>query len=147
MSQESRVQMTVKIPSELYNLMSKSVNDKKYPSMSAIIVTALEKEIFEPSSNSKIILEKEKELLQLTAELQKYVSENTVLLANYHGIQRLLDDKEDRTKELQEQLKVKDTQLEKITETMNAQAVHIQTLINQKAIEVPGARKPWWRFW
>jgi len=139
--------MTVKIPSELYNLMSKSVNDKKYPSMSAIIVTALEKEIFEPSSNSKIILEKEKELLQLTAELQKYVSENTVLLANYHGIQRLLDDKEDRTKELQEQLKVKDTQLEKITETMNAQAVHIQTLINQKAIEVPGARKPWWRFW
>ncbi len=147
MSQESRVQMTVKIPFELYNLMSKSVNDKKYPSMSAIIVTALEKEIFEPSSNSKIILEKEKELLQLTAELQKYVSENTVLLANYHGIQRLLDDKEDRTKELQEQLKVKDTQLEKITETMNAQAVHIQTLINQKAIEVPGARKPWWRFW
>ena len=147
MSQESRVQMTVKIPSELYNLMSKSVNDKKYPSMSAIIVTALEKEIFEPSSNSKIILEKEKELLQLTAELQKYVSENTVLLANYHGIQRLLDDKEDRTKELQEQLKVKDTQLEKITETMNAQAVHIQTLINQKAIEVPGAKKPWWRFW
>jgi Arc/MetJ-type ribon-helix-helix transcriptional regulator len=93
--------MTVKIPSELYNLMSKSVNDKKYPSMSAIIVTALEKEIFRPNSNSKTILEKEKELLQLSAELQKYVSENTVLLANYHG-KRLLDDKEDRTKELQE---------------------------------------------
>jgi len=139
--------MTVKIPSELYNLMSKSVNDKKYPSMSVIIVTALEKEIFRPNSNSKTILEKEKELLQLSAELQKYVSENTVLLANYHGIQWLLDDKEDRTKELQEQLKVKDTQLEKITETMNAQAVHIQTRINQKAIEVPGAKKPWWRFW
>ena len=60
MSPESRVQMTVKIPSELYNLMSKSVNDKKYPSMSAIIVTALEKEIFGPSSNSKTILEKKK---------------------------------------------------------------------------------------
>jgi hypothetical protein len=30
---------------------------------------------------------------------------------------------------------------------MNAQAVHIQTRINQKAIEVPGAKKPWWRFW
>jgi chromosome segregation ATPase len=23
----------------------------------------------------------------------------------------------------------------------------IQTLINQKAIEAPGAKKPWWRFW
>jgi hypothetical protein len=30
---------------------------------------------------------------------------------------------------------------------MNAQAVHIQTLINQKQIEAPGAKKPWWRFW
>jgi hypothetical protein len=30
---------------------------------------------------------------------------------------------------------------------MNAQAVYIQTLINQKQIEAPGAKKPWWRFW
>jgi hypothetical protein len=41
---------------------------------------------------------------------------------------------------LEEQLGVKDSQLEK-------QAVHIQSLINQKAIEAPGAKKPWWRFW
>jgi hypothetical protein len=101
----------------------------------------------EPSSNTKVILENEKELHQLNIELQKYVSENAVLLANYQGVLRLLDDKEERTKELQEQLKVKDIQLEKITETMNAQAVHIQTLINQKQIEAPGAKKPWWRFW
>jgi Arc/MetJ-type ribon-helix-helix transcriptional regulator len=147
MPSESRVQMTVKIPFELYNLMSKSVNEKKYSSMSAVVVIALEKEIHKPSSSSNVILENEKELLKLTAELQKYVSENAVLLANYQGIQRLIDDKEERVKELQEQLKVKDTQLEKITETMNAQAVHIQTLINQKQIEAPGAKKPWWRFW
>ena len=25
--------------------------------------------------------------------------------------------------------------------------LQIQTLINQKAIEAPGAKKPWWRFW
>ena len=25
--------------------------------------------------------------------------------------------------------------------------MQMQTLINQKAIEVPGAKKPWWRFW
>jgi Arc/MetJ-type ribon-helix-helix transcriptional regulator len=34
--------MTVKIPFELYNLMAKAVNDKKYLSMSAVVVTALE---------------------------------------------------------------------------------------------------------
>ena len=139
--------MTVKIPFELYNLMAKAVNDRKYLSMSAVVVTAFEKTMHEPSSNTKVILENEKELHQLNIELQKYVSENAVLLANYQGVLRLLDDKEERTKELQEQLKVKDIQLEKITETMNAQAVHIQTLINQKQIEAPGAKKPWWRFW
>jgi Arc/MetJ-type ribon-helix-helix transcriptional regulator len=147
MPPESRVQMTVKIPFELYNLMAKAVNDRKYLSMSAVVVTAFEKTMHEPSSNTKVILENEKELHQLNIELQKYVSENAVLLANYQGVLRLLDDKEERTKELQEQLKVKDIQLEKITETMNAQAVHIQTLINQKQIEAPGAKKPWWRFW
>lgn len=147
MPSESRVQMTVKIPSELYNQMSQAAKDKKYQSMSSIVVTALKKELHEPSSNSRVTLEKEENLLKLTTELQKYVSENAVLLANYHGVQRLLDDKEERIKELQEQLKVKDTQLEKITETMNAQAVHIQTLINQKQIEAPGAKKPWWQIW
>ena len=25
--------------------------------------------------------------------------------------------------------------------------MQVQTLINQKAIEAPGAKKPWWRFW
>jgi Arc/MetJ-type ribon-helix-helix transcriptional regulator len=139
--------MTVKIPLELYNLMAKSVNDKNYSSMSAVIVSALEKEMYKTIDSTNVILENDKELLQITAELQKYVSENAVLLANYQGVLRLLDDKEDRTKELQEQLKVKDVQLEKITETMNAQAVHIQTLITQKQIEAPGTKKPWWRFW
>jgi CII-binding regulator of phage lambda lysogenization HflD len=54
---------------------------------------------------------------------------------------------EDRVKSLEDQLKTKDSQIEKLTENMQAQSVHIQTLINQKAIEAPGAKKPWWRFW
>ena len=32
-------------------------------------------------------------------------------------------------------------QLEKLTETMQAQSTYLQTLINQKAIEAPGAHK------
>lgn len=45
-----------------------------------------------------------------------------------------------RVSSLEEQLRVKDSQLEK-------QAFHIQTMLTQKAIEAPGAKKPWWRFW
>jgi len=41
------------------------------------------------------------------------------------------------------ELKIKDKQIEKLTDTMQAQAIHIQSLITQKAIEAPGAKKPW----
>ena len=54
---------------------------------------------------------------------------------------------ENRVMSLEEQLKVKDSQLESKDSQLEKQAVHIQTLINQKAIEAPGAKKPWWRFW
>lgn len=29
----------------------------------------------------------------------------------------------------------------------NKYMLQVQTLINQKAIEAPGTKKPWWKFW
>jgi len=60
----------------------------------------------------------------------------------------LLNQSNRRIDSLEDQLKVKDRQIEKLSETMQAQAVQVQTMIHQqKAIEAPGAKKPWWRFW
>jgi len=74
--------------------------------------------------------------------------------ATLEGLEKLCEEKNELARELQvqikvkdEQLRAKDSQLEQLTETMQAQAIHLQTLINQKAIEAPGAKKPWWRFW
>jgi hypothetical protein len=36
---------------------------------------------------------------------------------------------------------------EDLIEMYNKHVLQVQTLINQKAIEAPGAKKPWWRFW
>ncbi len=36
---------------------------------------------------------------------------------------------------------MKDKQIEKLSETMHAQVIHIYSLINQKTIEEPGAKK------
>lgn len=36
---------------------------------------------------------------------------------------------------------------EDIKKTFDNYMVQVQTLINQKAIEAPGAKKHWWRFW
>jgi len=61
---------------------------------------------------------------------------------------------QERIEDLKGQLNVKDTQIgekdvqiSELTKAMNAQAVHLQTVLSQKAIEAPGAKKPWWRFW
>ena len=37
--------------------------------------------------------------------------------------------------------------IHEFSDTMKAQAVHLQTVLSQKTIEEPGAKKPWWRFW
>jgi hypothetical protein len=34
-----------------------------------------------------------------------------------------------------------------IKKTFDNYMVQVQTLINQKAIEAPGAKKHWWQFW
>lgn len=36
---------------------------------------------------------------------------------------------------------------EDLKNTYNNYFLQVQTLINQKAIEAPGAKKQWWRFW
>ena len=38
-------------------------------------------------------------------------------------------------------------ELEDLKAIHNNYMLQMQTLINQKAIEAPGAKKPWWRFW
>jgi hypothetical protein len=53
---------------------------------------------------------------------------------------------EGRISSLESQLKTKDTQIEKKDNLLEAQAVQLQTMISQKAIEAPGAKK-WWQFW
>ncbi len=65
------------------------------------------------------------------------------------GLTDILEHNDNQILNLQEQIKVKDTQIEQLhttihelSDTMKAQAVHMQTLINQKAIEAPGAKKP-----
>jgi hypothetical protein len=44
------------------------------------------------------------------------------------------------------QINEKDVQISELTKAMNAQAVHLQTLLNQKAIEAQGKKK-WFEFW
>ena len=55
-------------------------------------------------------------------------------------LKALLQEKDERIRELQ---KDKET----IQNLYNNYMLQMQTLIKQRSIEAPGAKKPWWRFW
>jgi hypothetical protein len=54
---------------------------------------------------------------------------------------------EKRLEEAQNQIDDLKKDKEDLIEMYNKHVLQVQTLINQKSIEAPGARKPWWRFW
>ena len=66
------------------------------------------------------------ELLQLRARSEELERHNNTLKAELNKAER---DQED------------------LKTTYNNYFLQVQTLINQKAIEAPGAKKSWWRFW
>src|SRR5659263_257197 len=130
-----KVAITIRIPTSLYNMLVNAVSNGEYTSQTACVIIALEQALNQD--------------LQVPASNQQNDSNIAIQL-----IAQQLEDKEIRILDLQaynatmqneinsfkDQLIAKDRQLE-------AQAIHLQTVLNQKAIEAPGAKKPWWRFW
>jgi len=130
-----KVAITIRIPTSLYNMLVNAVSNGEYTSQTACVIIALEQALNQD--------------LQVPASNQQNDSNIAIQL-----IAQQLEDKEIRILDLQaynatmqneinsfkDQLIAKDRQLE-------AQAIHLQTVLNQKAIEAPGAKKQWWRFW
>lgn len=52
-----------------------------------------------------------------------------------------------RSEELEKHNESLKAELEKTGQRYDNYMAQMQTLIKQKAIEAPGAKKPWWRFW
>jgi hypothetical protein len=135
MTNESKVPITIRIPASLYNTLVKAVSGGLYTSQTACVIIALEQAL-NPDP-------------QVTASNQQNESNVAIQL-----MAQQLQDKEIRVLDLQahtdtmrteidslvNQLMAKDRQLE-------AQAIHLQTVLNQKAIEAPGTKKRWWQFW
>ncbi len=52
-----------------------------------------------------------------------------------------------RSRELERHNETLEKEVENLQNLYNNYMLQMQTLINQKVIEAPGAKKPWWRFW
>jgi hypothetical protein len=153
MPDEIRIPVNAKIPKSLHDSMLIAVEEGNYKDKTTCITEALEKILNntqqEPLIINEILQSKETEIQNLESKLQtKYAK-----IEKLQDILRKAPDPMEfaqlRTKsdELYAHNETLKKELEDIKNLYNNYMLQMQTLINQKAIEAPGAKKPWWRFW
>jgi chromosome segregation ATPase len=156
MARENQKHVNLYLPSDLYN----RVVETGLP-MTTAVISGLEKLLEPPreeierspigSITPQVLKAKEsiiKALEARTNDLNERIAGLEEQLKLKDSQLNIIDSRmEDRLRSLEEQLRVKDSQLENKDGQLEKQAVHIQTLISQKAIEAPGVKKPWWQFW
>jgi predicted RNase H-like nuclease (RuvC/YqgF family) len=75
------------------------------------------------------------------------IGELRELRAQVRGQREQLEEKDRHIDTLKGELNRAVCDKEDLKTTYNNYFLQVQTLINQKAIEAPGAKKPWWQFW
>lgn len=63
------------------------------------------------------------------------------------GLGAQLDEKDKHIETLKAELEKAERDKEDLKLTYNNYFMQVQTLINQKAIDAPGTKKPWWKIW
>lgn len=149
------------VPTELYE----QVMSKGYATITEAIIKGFERLLEdEQCTNTRDSVQELNSGLvtNLQAKIESIEEQLKVKDSSFH--ERIEDLKEQlkaknsqqdaRINDLLDQLKVKDQQLEKkdiqienLTNTMQSQAINIHDMLNQKSIEAPRAKKPWWKFW
>jgi len=137
---DEKVRVNAYIPYELYEKLTESGLNK-----TEAITKGLEWVLGEEGTNQDVSNSLDPELVMSLKDRINSLEDQ--LKSKGTGYQDRINSLEDQLKTKDNQISEKDSQIQKLTDNMQAQSVHIQTLINQKAIEAPGAKKPWWRFW
>ena len=137
---DSKITACAKVPKELYDF-----SIQKYTKISVAIIAGLE-------------LLRDKDNIQNGIQSQKSIQSSIPNQSDGirdEGVQSesgsILKAENERLQEINEILLVNIEELKKDKDTIqnlyNNYMLQMQTLINQKAIEAPGAKKSWWRFW
>jgi Arc/MetJ-type ribon-helix-helix transcriptional regulator len=138
-----------KIPINLHVAMIKAVGKKEYRDKTEVLNVALERLLL--NSFNKFNTQQEPEENSSVINSNKRNAPDRI---EYTRLQTRLEEKEKWIIELQNHNETLKKELEKagqdkeaVQNLYNNYMLQMQTLINQKAIEAPGAKKPWWRLW
>ena len=137
---DSKITACAKVPKELYDF-----SIQKYTKISVAIIVGLELLRDECSiqngvKNQNSILNCIPNKNYSIRDEEGQSEQNSILKAEKERLQEINDILLANIEELK---KDKDT----LQNLYNNYMLQMQTLITQKSIEVPGAKKPWWRFW
>jgi len=153
MFNEIRIPVNAKIPKGLHDSMLVAIEEGKYKDKTTCIIEALEKILHntqqETLINTEILQSKEIEIQNLEFTLQTKYAEIEKLQDVLHKAPDPMEFMQLHTKseELHAHNETLKKELDDIKNLYNNYMIQMQTLINQKAIEAPGAKRPWWRFW
>jgi chromosome segregation ATPase len=158
--QQLKKSVTARIPIELYDKCN-----QQYENITDAIIAGLEMLCNQSKTNCKTdvinITNLNSQLEEKTSRIQDLQNHNETLekeLENFknketgsketlHSYEARLEEKNFRIIDLQAHKETLKKELETLQNMHNNYMMQMQTLINQKAIEVPGSKKPWWRFW
>jgi hypothetical protein len=122
------------IPDDLYS----KVDDLKYRTWTEAIVSGLEILVKSTQSGQSEVQTQNDEVQKSTE--QSTLDDSKVLRAQLLELQAHIET-------LKLDLDRSNKNADDIKEMYTNHVLQVQSLINQKAIEAPGAKKPWWRFW
>jgi hypothetical protein len=136
---QDKIHVGARVPTELYNKCL-----TMFDNITEAIIVGLELAV------------KQKEEISPTNEnigsTEEHVSSTNVSTSG--TLRALIEEKDKRISDLKEELEKAGRDKEdlkqtynKLQDTYNNYMAQMQTLIKQKSIEAPGAKKPWWRFW
>ena len=145
MTAETRIMISI----NLHEAMIKAVGKKEYRDKTEVLNVALERLLL--NSFNKFNTQQEPEENSSVINSNKRNAPDRI---EYTRLQTRLEEKEKWIIELQNHNETLKKELEKagqdkeaVQNLYNNYMLQMQTLINQKAIEAPGAKKPWWRLW
>ena len=149
MTADIRVMISGKIPIHLHEAMIKAVENKEYRDKTEVLNVALERLLL--NTINKLNAQQE------TEKTSSFINSNIINEKDkieYTRLQTRLEEKEKWIIELQNHNETLKKELEKAGQDKEAiQNLYdnymrqMQTLITQKTIEAPGAKKPWWKIW
>jgi chromosome segregation ATPase len=135
---EEKIRVNARIPKSLYDFVC-----SKYDNISQAINIGLEN-LREPST----------EYCHTPADSSihddiqvSHTSADTDICPDIQVLTTRIEEKDKQIEEKDRHIESLKGELDNLRSVHNNYMLQMQTLINQKAIEAPGAKKPWWRFW